>query len=192
MSEQAELSTKIEQFLATADSLMPAIEQMRQASARAEEALTYRTQQDEDVGIMKGAYIRNAILNDIDGLAESLGYAGGGVAYEQAVVKALGDHLRGTQTVVKSEVDSFKRADLVMLARDSAGQVSNCVVEISFTVDERDVVRASRNAGFMSTVTTIPSVAAVAGVRITREAEKLAQTEGVKFYAVDIRDIQAE
>ena len=192
MSEQAELSTKIEEFLATADSLMPAIEQMRQASARAEEALTYRTQQDDDVGIMKGAYIRNAILNDIDGLAESLGYAGGGVAYEQAVVKALGDHLRGTQTVVKSEVDSFKRADLVMLARDSAGQVSNCVVEISFTVDERDVVRASRNAGFMSTVTTIPSVAAVAGVRITREAEKLAQTEGVKFYAVDIRDIQAE
>ncbi len=192
MSEQAELSTKIEQFLATADSLMPAIEQMRQASARAEEALTSRTQQDEDVGIMKGAYIRNAILNDIDGLAESLGYAGGGVAYEQAVVKALGDHLRGTQTVVKSEVDSFKRADLVMLARDSAGQVYNCVVEISITVDERDIVRASRNAGFMSKVTTIPSVAAVAGVRITREAEKLAQTEGVKFYEVDIRDIQAE
>ena len=192
MSEQAELSTKIEEFLATADSLKPAIEQIRQASERVEEALTYRTQQDDDVGIMKGAYIRNAILNDIDGLAEGLGYAGGGVAYEQAVVKALGDHLRGTQTVVKSEVDSFKRADLVMLARDSAGQVSNCVVEISFTVDERDVVRASRNAGFMSTVTTIPSVAAVAGVRITREAEKLAQTEGVKFYPVDIRDIQAE
>lgn len=192
MSEQAELSTKIEQFLATADSLAPAIEQMRQASARAEEALTYRTQQDDDVGVMKGAYIRNAILNDIDGLAEGLGYAGGGVAYEQAVVKALGDHLRGTQTAVKSEVDSFKRADLVMLARDSAGQVYNCVVEISFTVDERDIIRAARNAGFMSKVTTIPSVAAVAGVRITREAEELAQAEGVKFYAVDIRDIQAE
>ena len=44
----------------------------------------------------------------------------------------------------------------------------------------------------MSKVTTIPSVAAVAGVRMTREAEKLAQAEGVKFYAVDIRDIQAE
>ena len=53
MAEQAELNTKIEQFLATADSLAPAIEQMRQASARAEEALTYRTQQDDDVGVMK-------------------------------------------------------------------------------------------------------------------------------------------
>ena len=63
MSEQAELSARIDEFLATADGLMPAIEQMRQASERAEEALTYRTQQDDDVGIMKGAYIRNAILN---------------------------------------------------------------------------------------------------------------------------------
>ena len=74
-----------------------------------------------------------------------------------------------TETVSKSDEDSFKLADLVIEAQTDerlAGARSACylAVEISYTVDGRDTTRAIRNAEYISKFVEIPTYAVVAGI----------------------------
>ena len=59
---------------------------------------------------------------------------------------------------------AFVRADLIFEATDNSGNAAYVVVEISYTADERDVIRASRHAEYLTRFTGTPAYAAIASV----------------------------
>ena len=59
---------------------------------------------------------------------------------------------------------AFVRADLIFEATDRSGNETYVAVEISYTADERDVVRASRHAEYLTRFTGTPAYAAIASV----------------------------
>ena len=60
---------------------------------------------------------------------------------------------------------SFIHADLVFTAQDENGQTLYCAVEVSWTVNQRDIDRARRNAGLLQQARTRPARAIVYGNR---------------------------
>ena len=60
---------------------------------------------------------------------------------------------------------SFVHADLVFTAQDENGQTLYCAVEISWTVNQRDIDRARRNAGLLQQARNQPARAIVYGNR---------------------------
>ena len=60
-----------------------------------------------------------------------------------------------------------------MEASDPSGRACWIVAEISWTADERDTARAIRSAGYLARLTDAPVYAAVAAVRVDREAEDI-------------------
>lgn len=60
---------------------------------------------------------------------------------------------------------SFVNADLVFTAQDEAGQPVYCAVEISWTVNQRDLDRASRNAALIRAASGQPTYAVAVGNR---------------------------
>jgi hypothetical protein len=73
---------------------------------------------------------------------------------------------------------SFRLADLVMEVANPDGETAYVAVEISFTVNGRDVTRAVRNAGFLSRFTGRPARVAVAGARLDERIRDRLESEG--------------
>ena len=71
------------------------------------------------------------------------------------------------------DLRSFHRADLVMRVSDWQGDESYIAVEISYTVDERDISRAIRNAEYLERFTGQPARAAISGLRRDRRIEDI-------------------
>ena len=64
---------------------------------------------------------------------------------------------------------SFVNADLVFTAQDEAGQPVYCAVEISWTVNQRDLDRASRNAALIRAASGQPTYAVAVGNRYEKD-----------------------
>ena len=69
-----------------------------------------------------------------------------------------------TSGIPTNELRSFRRADLIVEATDKNDEVCYVAVEISFTANGRDTIRAIRNAEFLNRFTGRRSYAAVAGL----------------------------
>ena len=68
-----------------------------------------------------------------------------------------------TSSIHANVLDSFRSADLVMEATDTEGEVCYIATEISFTVHQIDISRATRNSRLLTRFTGRPAFAAVAG-----------------------------
>lgn len=69
-----------------------------------------------------------------------------------------------TADISRDHMRAFVRADLIFEATDRSGNEIYVAVEISYTADERDVVRASRHAEYLTRFTGTPAYAAIASV----------------------------
>ena len=144
----------------------------------------------DDVGILKGAHARTAVLQEADVIAEDMGLT---------LVRVLsrGDlrsltPSQGVADIPASHLRSFRLADLVMEAANPDGEMVFVAVEISFTVNGRDTERAVRNAGFLSRFTGRSARAAVAGARLDERVRASLESEGVFWYELSPESLDAE
>ncbi len=72
---------------------------------------------------------------------------------------------------LSAELISFRRADMVILARDGT-ESKYLAVEVSFTADHRDTTRAIRNARILADQTGCAAVPVIASVRNTDEVQE--------------------
>ena len=90
------------------------------------------------------------------------------------------------------DVESFQRADLVLYVSDDQERPRYLAVEASFTVDDRDINRAVRNAGYLTKYTGLRSDPVVAGVEILPEAQARIDKGEARLFRVDRRALQPE
>ena len=87
---------------------------------------------------------------------------------------------------------SFRRADIIMEAADPDGASSYIAVEVSYTVNERDVSRAVRNVGLLARFTGKPAHAVVAGLRLDDRVESAVASGAVFWHEMDAHALQAD
>lgn len=143
-----------------------------------------------DVAPLKAAHVRNAAIEDALEIAESVG-----LRYTKSLTrKDLWDvtYFVDTSNVPPNELESFRRADLIMEATDETGKPCYIAVEISFTVNGRDTDRAIRNAGFLTKWTGRPARAVVAGFRRDNRIQSRIESGDVSWHQLDAEDLEVE
>jgi hypothetical protein len=85
-----------------------------------------------------------------------------------------------------SEVRSFRRADMVVEAKDESGTVY-IAMEASYTADLRDTDRALRNARLLTEITGHRAIPVVASVRNVDEVAVLVESGDVYWYELEER-----
>ena len=159
--------------------------EFRESQLRHNEATDRRFEKIErDLGYLKGGHAVTVAQRDAILIADDMGY--------QLVSQLPREILIGFSKMARdsgklvSDVDSFRKADLVILARDGNGYPAYLAVEASFTVDGRDIQRARRNAEYLHEFTGLPARAAVAGVDIPPRQYTNANVDGVYCYFIPV------
>lgn len=117
-----------------------------------------------DIGPLKAAHARNAVMDEAHLLAEDQGLSLAGIL-DRRELHALVQRA-DTGGISRRELRSFQAADVVLRAVDAAGTECYVAVEVSYTANGRDTDRARRNAGFLTRFTGQRAIAVVAGLRI--------------------------
>lgn len=144
----------------------------------------------DDLALVKGGHARNAMVHNLPRIADEFGFEFISEMPQATVIefakmaKALGEE--------ESQIASFKNADMVMHVLDSNKQPAYVAVEASFTVDSSDIVRAVRNAGYLSRFTGLPAFAAVAGVAVMPEAQTEVDSGKAFLYKIKPGELQSE
>ena len=142
-----------------------------------------------DVAPLKAAHARNAAVEQADFIAEDMGFELRRVLNWQDIKRLLKG--QDVSDISRSDIRSFRMADLIMEVVDEGGQCSYVAVEISFTADSRDTTRAIRNAEFMNRFTGWPARAAIAGIRRDNEIVSV-ESSLVYWYELDKSSLEVE
>ena len=145
---------------------------------------------EDDLSNMRGEYARNTAIGEAPDIAEHMGF--------QMMRLLSRDDLRellrssDTSGIATSQLQSFRRADLVIEAADSDGNIHYIAVEASNTGDERDTRRSIRNAVFLARFTGQPAHSAIASVRNDYRIQDTIDSGQVYWYALADRGSPAE
>lgn len=143
-----------------------------------------------DVAPLKAAHARNAAVENATTIARNLGLRRIRTLTQDDLWD-LTDSIHASD-VPSNELESFRRADLIMEATDEAGESSYIAVEISFTVNGRDTDRAIRNAAFLTKWAGRPARAAVAGFRRDNRIQSRIESGDVSWHQLDAEDLEVE
>ena len=143
-----------------------------------------------DVAPLKAAHARNAAVENATGIARGFGLRRIRTLTQDDLWD-LTDSIHASD-VPSNELESFRRADLIMEATDEAGESSYIAVEISFTVNGRDTDRAIRNATFLTKWTGGPARAVVAGFRRDNRIQSRIESGDVSWHQLDAEDLEVE
>ena len=150
-------------------------------------ALTRFGRMEGDNSRLKAYYSRREIAEAAEFIPQDMGWEYernltrgelGRIALDVAAGYPLSDDLK-----------SFRRADLVIVARDR-DETKYLAVEVSYTADQRDTRRAIRNAQVLTEQTGCPSVPVIASVRNTREVQEDVDAGQVYWHQLLDRDSQ--
>ncbi len=190
--------TKTEQFMEKTDRFIEKtdqfIDEQRQFNDRVE-GFMVRTDLrfgriEDDISNMRGEYARNIAVGEAEDIAEDMGFR----MLRTLTRDDLRELLRTSDTtgIATSELQSFRRADLVIEAADADGVVHYIAVEISNVADERDTRRAIRNAGFLARFTGQPTHSSIASVRNDYRIQDTIDSGQVYWHALADRDSPTE
>ena len=145
---------------------------------------------EDDISNMRGEYARNIAVGEAADIAEDMGFR----MLRTLTRDDLRELLRTSDTtgIATSELQSFRRADLVIEAADADGVVHYIAVEISNSADERDTRRAIRNAGFLARFTGQPAHSSIASVRNDYRIQDTIDSGRVYWHALADRDPPTE
>ena len=145
---------------------------------------------EDDISNMRGEYARNSAVGEAADIAEDMGFR----MLRTLTMDDLRELLRTSDTtgIATSELQSFRRADLVIEAADVDGVVHYIAVEISNAADERDTRRAIRNAGFLARFTAQPAHSSIASVRNDYRIQDTIDSGQVYWHALADRDSPTE
>ncbi len=183
-----------EKFAAFVETTNRRFEQIDQRFDRGEQRLgtletTVKGLRD-DMGILKGSHARNVAVEDAADIARNLGLRRTRTLSRDGLWDLT--EAADTTAIAPSELRSFRRADLVMEATDRAGKPCYLAVEISFTVNGRDTIRARRNAEFLTRFTGKPASAVVAGLRRDDRIQPDIESAAVFWYQLNPSDLEAD
>ena len=143
-----------------------------------------------DIAPLKAAHARNAAIDDAIAIASDLGLRRTRNLTRDEVWELT--ESVDTSGIPTNELRSFRRADLIVEATDKNDEVCYVAVEISFTANGRDTVRAIRNAEFMNRFTGRRSYAAVAGLSRDNRVNEVFESGKVFWYQLDPDHLEVE
>ena len=144
----------------------------------------------DDIAMVKGGHAVSAMRHNSALIADELDCR---LIEElpQGVVIALAK-VAADNGEARSEVDSFRHADMVMHVENGKSQPGYIAIEASFTVDSDDVRRAARNAEYLRRHTGLSAYAVVAGVDVLPEAQERIRKGHAYLWRIKPRHLQAE
>lgn len=189
--ELIELPERFARFAARVDDFIARQEQFNQRIETAVGELQGTTARLEtSVGELKGNTARYVVGVLFGEIAEQLGFTFRDTLSRQQLRQMIGP--QGHANVDSGDRQSFIRADLVVLADDTAGDTHYIAVEASYTGDARDTARARRNAQLLQRFTGCPAHAAIASVRNDQDIQAEIDGGEVHWYALDPDDFTPE
>ena len=144
----------------------------------------------DDIAMVKGGHAVSAMHHNSALIADELDCR---LIEElpQGVILALAK-VAADNGEARSEVDSFRHADMVMHVENGKSQPGYIAIEASFTVDSDDVRRAARNAEYLRRYTGLSAYAVVAGVDVLPEAQERIKKGHAYLWRIKPRHLQAE
>ena len=142
----------------------------------------------DDIAVVKGGHARSAMLRNAALVADALDC--------QLIAEVPQGVLLGFAKIAEAngepynDVQSFKNADMVLHVVNSDNQPGYITVEASFTIGDRDVTRAVRNAGYLSRYTGLAAYPVVAGVDILPDAQERVDNGEARLYRIQRRELQ--
>ncbi len=144
----------------------------------------------DEIAPMKAAHARNAAIDDALSITADLSLRQAKILSREEIWEIIESaDISGIST---SDLRSFRRADLIMEAADKDGETCYVAVEISFTANGRDTVRAIRNADFMKRFTGKRSIAAVAGLYKDNRINEVLESRSVFWHQLDPEQLEVE
>ena len=141
----------------------------------------------DHIGEIKGLFMERAAREDAAVIASDMGLRWR-KTLGRADVSAVADDAQCSGLaagVSRDNMKTFRRADLVFEATDDDGQTNHVAVEISYTADGRDTVRAIRHAEYLTLFTGTPAYAAILSVHIDDRIEDILTEDNPKPLDVD-------
>ena len=145
---------------------------------------------ENDISNMRGEHARNTAAGEAPDIAEYMGFQMMRVLSRDDLRELL--RTSDTSGIATSELQSFRRADLVIESADADGNVHYIAVEASNTGDERDTRRAIRNAEFLARFTGQPAHSAIASVRNDHRIQNIIDSGQVYWHALANREPMPE
>lgn len=143
-----------------------------------------------DVGVLKAAHARNVAAKDYGWMTRNMGLT----PVRMLPVEEMDEfalRLRD-EGASQGDVESFRKADMVIEATDADGETRYIAAEVSYTVDKRDTGRATRNAGYIAKLTGKPARAAVVGASFDYRVRALIESGEVYWHPFSEKDLQVD
>ncbi|MXY19988.1 MAG: hypothetical protein F4Y49_01480 [Dehalococcoidia bacterium] len=144
------------------------------------DALFRETRQNTNhIGEVKGMFMERIAREDGGIIASDMGLQWR-KTLDRSEVAQIADRARlsgAAADIPRDYMRAFVRADLIFEATDRSGNETYVAVEISYTADERDVIRATRHAEYLTRFTGTPAYAAIASVHTDNRIADI-MTEG--------------
>ena len=144
----------------------------------------------DDIAPLKAAHARNAAIDDAIAIASDLGLRRTKNLTRDEVWELT--ESVDTSGIPTNELRSFRRADLIVEATDKNDEVCYVAVEISFTANGRDTVRAIRNAEYLNRFTGKRTYAAVAGLDRDNRVNEIFESGRAFWYQLDPDHLEVE
>ena len=149
-----------------------------------------------DIGMLKGGHTITTTLKLADDIAIEMGLR----RVDNLNANQLMDMADSADTTGmfdnaqsrKDNLRSFRRADLIMEARDPNGECCYIAVESSYTVNGRDTRRAIRNADYIERFTQKKAHAVVSGIRLDNRDRELVESGKVFWYQIEEHSIRGD
>lgn len=197
-NELLELPTRFNAFVDRVDRFITKQEQFNEEQRRFNGSqLEFNAEQrrfnqriETSIGELKGNTARYVVGAHFGEIPELLGLEFQDSLSREQLRQLIGPV--GRNTTSTSEWRSFIRADLVLITTNANGETHYIAVETSYTADERDTVRARRNAELLQRLTGYPCHAVVASVQNVHEIESELAGPDVHWYQLDPADFTPE
>ena len=190
-AEMTEFKATVERFIESTnqfiDSTSKRFDTLEGGQARHESELKALR---SDIGVLRGGHARDTAIRKAAGIARGMGLR----RARNLSMDDLFDMIDTADTgdIHANVLTSFANADLVMEAMDTDGETCYVAAEVSYTVHDRDISRASRNSRFLTRFTGRPAFAAVTGESIDHDVQDIIDSGEVFWYQLTSDDLEVE
>ena len=191
IAEQRQFNASVDRRFEQVDRRFEQIERRFEQVDRRFEQVERRLETiQSDIAEVKGGHARVETIRRADVIASAMN-----LFYERTLsASELDDMVRENPdiSVARNEAESFKKADMVIKAKDGSRLTNYIAVEISYTADERDTNRAIRNAELLTKFTGRQAHAVIASVRNDYATGNLICNGFIRWYEIPRRNLQVE
>ena len=179
----AQLAADFAEFTVTTNAAIAELQAGQQRLEGQQEALAASQRRMEaGIGDLRGLAARRTAIEQADLIARSMGFRW----IRTLPISEIWDFAESPVAagLPHGDLQSFRKADVIVEAADSGGQNHYITVEVSYTADDRDTRRAIRNAGYMTLFTGAPAHAAIVALHIDNRIRDQVTSNRVFWYEI--------